>query len=281
MASPLDSGKYIAEGALIAITASACVIPDAWYLAGEAYKMQCDPGAIYDAGQAWLDSAGQIGEALNAAMDTNNAIAGTGWEGQDADAFSEKVADYIRELMVAQVFAYTVGIALIVAAIASFISILVLAAMAVGLTVWAGVILAAMASVVGFLGPVEVLEVDASLYAVECELGLDELDVATKATDGVLAGGIGAFLTGDAGVQLAMGDTAVLGDLVQAGVDGIGTITAGLTAALYQNVMGRGIGKTVGRGPLNTLLTAVGLGDTLYGSSVVDRGTQGIDPVQH
>lgn len=281
MASPLDSGKYIAEGALIAITASACVIPDAWYLAGEAYKMQSDPGAIYDAGQAWLDSAGQIGEALNAAIDTNNAIAGTGWEGKDADAFSEKVADYIRELMVAQVFAYTVGIALIVAAITTFISILVLAAMAVGLTIWAGVILAAMASVVGFLGPVEALEVDASLYAVECEMGLNELDAATKATDGVLAGGIGVFLTGDLGVQLAMGDTAVLGDLVQASVDGIGTVTAGLTAALFQHVMGKGIGRTVGRGGLNTLLTAVGISDTLTGSSVVDRGTQGIDPVKH
>lgn len=281
MSSPLDSGKYLAEGALIAITASACVIPDAWYLAGEAYKMQSDPGAIYDAGQAWLDSAGQIGEALTAAIDTNNAIAGTGWEGKDADAFSEKVADYIRELMVAQVFAYTVGIALVVAAITTFISILVLAAMAVGLTIWAGVILAAMASVVGFLGPVEALEVDASLYAVECELSLNELDAATRVTDGVLAAGIGVFLTGDVGVQLAMGDTAVLGDLVQASVDGAGTVAAGLTAALFQNLVGKGIGQSIGRTGLNTLLTAVGISDTVTGSSVVDRGTQGIDPVKH
>src|SRR5215470_5552332 len=132
MGTPLDAGKTIAEASLIAITAAACVIPDAWPIAAEAYKIQSDPGGIYQAGLAWLDSAGKLGQALDAAMTINNSIGGSGWEGKDYDAFTGKAADYVRQLMVARIFAYTVGIALIVAAVETFLAILVFAVMAVG-----------------------------------------------------------------------------------------------------------------------------------------------------
>jgi hypothetical protein len=272
MGSPLDAGNELAAGALVAITAAACVIPDAWPIAGEAYKLQCDPGAMFESGQAWLDSAAKIGEALQAAIDVNNSLGGTGWEGADYTAFTEKTADYIRQMMVAQVFAYTVGIAIIVAAIASFIAIVVLTVMGAVLAIFAACILAAMASVVGFLGPVEALELDASLFAVECEIGLRELDVVTKTTDAVLAGGIGAFLAGDIGIQLAMGNGDVLGDLAQGTVGGLGTITTGLMARVYRDAMGKGIGSNIGRGPLQTVLTGLGLNDVLGGSGTLLDG---------
>jgi hypothetical protein len=280
MASPLDSGKIIGESALIAVTAAACIIPDAWVIAGEGYKMQCDPGAMYAAGQAWLDSAGKLGDALSAAITVNNSLAGTGWEGADYDAFTEKVADYIRQLMTAQVFAYTVGIAVIVAAVESFMALLVLAAMGLGLSVFAAAILAAAASVIGDFGPVEALEADAALFAVDCEVGLRELDSATNVTDAVLAGGITAFLAGDVAVQVAAGNRAALGDFAQATVDGMGTVLAGLTARVFRNAVGRGMAGTVGRGPLNELVTALGLVTTFTGSPA-DDWTDPIDPVEH
>ena len=280
MASPLDNGKIIGEAALVAIAAAACVIPDAWVVAGEGYKMQCDPGAMYEAGQTWLDSAGKLGEALNTAITVNNSIASTGWEGADADAFSVKVGDYIRQMMIAQAFAYTVGIAVIMAAIESFIALVTLAAMAVGLTAFAVAILATAASVVGFFGPVEALEADAALFAVDCEIGLGELDDVTNVTDGVLAGGITVFLAGDVAAQIATGNSDVLGDLAQATVDGMGTILAGLTARVFRNAVGQGMAGTVGRGPLNDLVTSLGLVTTFAGSPA-DDWTAPIDPVEH
>src|SRR5262249_33146514 len=275
-----DSGKIIAEAALVAITASACVIPDAWPIAGEAYKMQCDPGGMYEAGRAWLDSAGKLGEALGAATTINNSVGGSGWEGKDYDAFTDKVAQFIREMIVAQIFAYTVGIALIIAAIETFISIAVLAAMALGLTIFAAAIIAAAATGVGFLGAVEAIEADASIFAVECELSLRELDGVTTATDGVLAAGIGVFLAGGVGAQVWLGNPAALGDLAQATVDGIGTITAGLTARIFRDAVGKGMSTTVGRGPLSDLVAGLGLGFTFSGSPA-DKVTQPIDPVPH
>lgn len=278
MGSPLDSGATIAEAALIAISAAACVIPDAWAIAGEAYKLQSDPGAIYAAGQAWLDSASKLGAAAEAATTVNNSV-GTAWDGADYEAYVGKAAQYIRELMVAQIFATTVGIALIIAAIETFTAILVLAAMAVGLTVFATAILATAASVVGFLGPVETLEADAALFAVDCEIGLRELNAAMTVTDGVLAAGIGVFLAGDVGVQVAMGNRGALTDLTQATVDGLGTITAGLVAKAGQELVGRGMGRTVGRGPLEDVLAALGITFTVAGSPV-DDATRPLDPTR-
>src|SRR6266545_3688454 len=117
MGTPLDSGKGLAEGALITASAAACVIPDAWAFVSQTYVAQCDPGAIFAAGEAWLKAAGDLGDAVSAAENVNNSVGGTGWQGSDYTAYCEKVADYIRQMMVAQIFAVTVGIALIAVAI--------------------------------------------------------------------------------------------------------------------------------------------------------------------
>jgi hypothetical protein len=277
MGSPLDAGNEMAAGALIALIGASCVIPDAWPIAGEAFKMQCDPGAMFEAGQAWMDSADQIGQAVQAAIDINNSLTSTGWEGEDQRAFAEKVADYIRQMMIAQVFSYTVGIAIIIAAITSFITIIILVIMGAVLAIFAAFILAALAGV--FTAPVAAeLELNASFFAVECEIGLRELDALTKTTDAVLAGGIGVFLVADVGIQLAMGNEDVLGDLAQGTVDGLGTIVTGLLARVYRDAMGRGIGTNIGRGPLQTVITGLGLSDILNGEgSFLDRATAPYD----
>lgn len=275
--SPVDSGKYIGEGALIAITGAACVIPDAWFLAGECYKAQGDPGAIWDSGQAWLDSAGDIGDAIDAAIKINNSIGGV-WEGDDYNAFVEKNADYIRQLMAAQILAYTTGAALMVAAVESFVIILMFAVIGVALAIWAAAILAAIASVVGNLGASEALEADAVLFVVECESIVRTADTATKVTDGVLAGGIGAVLAGDVIFQLATGNTKVLAELAVATVEGVGTIAAGMTAKVLQDGFVGKIGNPIGRTGLTTLLTGLGLGTTLTDTNPVDILTDPVDP---
>lgn len=42
--------------------------------------------------------------------------------------------------------------------------------------------------------------------------------------------------------------------------------------------MGRGIGRNIGRGPINQVLTGLGLGDSLLGGSLVDGLTAPFDP---
>lgn len=281
MSNGLSSGKTIAEAALIAVTAAACVIPDAWEIAGTAYTMQSDPGAMFDAGQAWLDSAGKLGEAADAVIAINNALTTTGWEGADQEAFSEKLADYTREIMTAQAFAYTVGVALMVAAFEVFVAILVLAAIAAALTAFAVAILAATASIVGDFGASEALEADALLFVVQAETGLTTLEGAMKVTDGVLAGGVAVFLTADIGVQVALGNTGALTDLGRATVDSLGTIAAGLVAKACQTKLGKAGGVAVGRTVFNDLATAVGIGTTVTGQSPWDPLTQPIDPSPH
>src|SRR5262249_33982477 len=85
---------------------------------------------------------------------------------------------------------------------------------------------------------------------------------------------------GDVGVQLAMGNNAALGDLGQATVDSIGTITAGLTARLFRDALARGMSGTVGRTAFNDVAAALGVTFTFTGSPV-DTWTQPIDPVSH
>jgi uncharacterized membrane protein len=269
MGTPLDSGRDLAEAALVTAAAAACVIPDAWGFVSQTYVAQCDPGGIFAAGEAWLKVAGDLGDAVSAAERVNKSVAGTGWHGSDYTAYSEKVAGYIQQMIVGQVFALTVGIALVAIASLLFVRILAMLVMAAGLAVFAAAILAAMASVVGNLGASETLEADASIFAVECEIGMSDLGKAIDAVDNTLAGGIGAFLAGDIALQVAFGDTDALGDLAQASVDGIGTVCAGLTSRFYRDTLAKYMGAPRG----NLLLKALGISDVVFGSSVVDRVT--------
>jgi hypothetical protein len=273
MGSPLDSGKGLAEAALLGTSFAACVIPVAWACAGEMYQLQCDPGAMFEAGQAWLDVAGSVGDAVQANEDITNSIGASGWQGDSYDAFVAKAAHLSQELMVGQVFAYTVGIALITMAVALFVAILIMLAMSVGLVANAVAVIVAAASVVGWLGPEEAVQLEAELYALDCEASLIEIAEGLTTMSHVLGGTITALLAGDVGIQSALGDTKALSDLGQASVDGLGTITTGLVAALYQGAMGKYM-KT----PYNSiLLRALGITDTVTGTTIPDQVTKKYD----
>lgn len=273
MGNPLDSGQAMGESALIATSFAACVIPVAWSCAGEMYKMAGDPGAMFDAGQAWLDVAGKLGDAVTANENLTNSIGGTGWTGSDYDAFIEKAAHLSQELMVSQVFAVTVGIAMITMAVALMVSAIVMLVMGLALAAHAVAILVAAATVVGFLGPVEALEFEAEIFAINCEAGLMSMDGMLSGLSATLGGSIIALLGADVATQAALGDGEALGNLVQGTVDGLGTIAAGLTAAFYQRVIG-GYMKT----PFNNILAqGLGLSDTITGQTIPDILTKPLD----
>lgn len=278
----MGAGKDMAEGALIATSAAACLIPDAWAVAAEMYKAQCDPDAMIEAAQAWFDTAGELANAVTACESGTNSIAGTGWEGDwqghDADAFTSKAADLSRQMMVDEVFAVTVGIAVLTVAIMNYMRIVIMVVMALALAIYAAIIFAEMASIVGNLGASESTEAAAAVFAAECEVSLLDMDTSFTTIDNVLAGGITAFLAGDAGVQAAfLGNHEIGEELVASTVAGLPTIASGLTARLYQNVVSRYMGNPYG----NVLGRAIGLGDTIYGSTFLDRATQPLDPVSH
>lgn len=278
----MGAGKDMAEAALIATSAAACLIPDAWAVAAEMYKAQCDPDAMIEAAQAWFDTAGELGRAVAACEDATNSVAGTGWEGDwqghDADAFTNKAAQLSQQMMVDQVFAVTVGIAVLTTAILNYIRIVIMAVMALALAVYAALIFAAMASIVGNLGGSESLEAAAAMFAAECEVSLQELDTSFTVIERVLAGTITVFLAGDAGIQAAFfGNHEVGEELFAATVAGLPTIATGLTARLYQNTVARYMGNPYG----NILGRSLGLSDTIFGSSFLDRADQPLDPVPH
>lgn len=275
--SPVDSGKVIVEGAMFAITGAACVIPDAWFLAGECFKAQGDPGAIWDAGQAWFDHAEQIGQAIDAANRINAGIGAT-WSGADYDAFHEKSVDYLRQLIAAQMLSYTTGAALFTAAVETFAICLMWGVIGVALAIWAAAILTAMATGVGFLGPVEALEADALLFVVQCESVVRSADAATKGIDAVLAGGIGTLLGGNVIFQLATGNTKVLAELGVATVSGLGTIAAGMTAKVLQDKFVNKAYNPIGRTNLTTLLTGLGVGTSATDMNPVDKLSDWFDP---
>jgi hypothetical protein len=274
MGSPLDAGQGMAETALISTSFAACVIPVAWACAGEMYQLQCDPGAMFEAGQAWLDVAGTMGDAVQANEDLTNSIGGTGWQGADYEAVVAKAAHLSQELMVGQVFAYTVGIALITMSVALFVAITIMLVMGLALAANAVAILAAAASIIGDFGPVEALELEAEMYALECESSLMEIAEGLTTMSHVLGGTITALLAGDIATQSALGDSQALSDLGQASVDGLGTITTGLVAALYQGQ----VGKYMKTPYSSTIIRALGLTDTVTGSTIPDRLSKPFDP---
>lgn len=271
MGNPFDPGKGMAEAALISTSVAACVIPVAWTCAGEMYKMQSDPGGMFTAGQAWLRVADRIGEAVTANESLTNSVTGTGWRGKDSDGFTDKAAQLSRELMVSQVFAYTVGIALMTMASALFASIVVMLTIGVALAAWEVAIVAAVASIIGDFGPAEAMLAEANVFAGECASVLGEVSAGLTTLGAVLAGTITALLAGDVAIQSALGDGQALTDLGQASVDGLGTVLTGLVARVYRDLVGAGMGT-------NPIVRAVGLTEVVTDSTISGWATKQFDP---
>jgi hypothetical protein len=227
MSNPLYAGESIAQASLVSLIASAAAFPAAWPLVSESYKLQADPGAIWDAGQNWIRSAEKLEAAIDTAINITQDM-GRHWEGADYDAFRTKMQDYIAQMMAAQIFAYTVAVALCAAAVELFFAISLVAMFAVSLNVFLVMYLAAVSSLFGNAGASELIFADAQLWATSCDKAVKGTTAVMKVTDLALTSSITTLLTGNIAIQVATGDHHAIGNLVKATVDGLDTILTGL-----------------------------------------------------
>ncbi|GAA1943639.1 WXG100 family type VII secretion target [Nocardioides hwasunensis] len=252
----------MAQAGFMMTVAATPLIPVGWACAGSMLPMIGDPDALLEAGMAWLDAAQEIQDGLTANMDLTNSL-GSSWQGADYDAFTEKAADLSRQLMVTMALAYAVGVALILAAIAVMIACIIVFVIGLGFALWSAAILFAMATVVGNLGPVEVLMFDANIWALQAESSLMSVNSGLSTTFNVLAGTVTAALAADVGLQIAFGNEEALGDLAQATVLSVPTITAGLASVFFRDSVALGMKPPFSSGIVR------GLG-VLMGTGVVD-----------
>jgi uncharacterized membrane protein len=279
MGTPVDAGQTIANDALYMTTAAAVVIPAAWPVVAEMFIANCDPGAIYAAGEAWLQVAQEIGDARAAADSARSAAAATGWHGVDQAAYDDKAATFATELLGAEMLAAAVGLALVTMAVILFARIVFIMTLAVALDVWAGLIIAAAASIIGDFGPVEALIVSANEFALQCLGWLSEVTEVLLGVEYGFTATIAGIIGGDVAGALLLGDTQALGNLSQATVDGLGTITAGLVARVFRDGVAWGLRKPLGNvvgDPMSvpgTLAKSLGIVDTAAGQTPIDPVT--------
>lgn len=278
MGTPVDAGQTIASDALYMSTAAAVVIPAAWPVVAQMFIANCDPGAIYAAGEAWLRVAQEISDARAAADSTRSDAAASGWQGTDQAAYDSKAATFGAELLGAEMLAIAVGIALVTMAVILFARIVFMMALAVILDIWEGLIILAAASIIGEFGAVEALMLSANEFALECLGWMTELGDVVLGVEYGFAATITGIIGGDVAGALVMGDTQALGNLGQATVDGLGTIAAGLVARVFRDGVARGIRLPLGNegGPMSwpgTLAKSFGLADTAAGQTPIDPVT--------
>lgn len=264
--SAVDDGASLARDAM-EITIGACVlVPEALPTLEFIYKFQCDPGAIYAAGEAWMSVGHDLAAAVQAFQTGQQPLAGQAWIGSDRDAFDAKARRFSDELVAECALAFTVGIAMITAAITLYARIVVMLAMAVVLAAFATAIGIALATIVGAPVAAEI-EADAAVYAETMLEVLEGLGEAYTVLEQGLGLGITTMLAADAGVALAVGDPGVLGEFGKATVDGLGTMASGLVSRVFRDATATaGFG---GSGPLQ--IPSIVLAEL--------NGIGGVDPV--
>lgn len=264
MTNPLSSGAFLGEAAFITASAAAVVVPEAWPLTAQIYQAQCDPGVMYDAAQAWLETAVHLAEAGNTTAALDFGRPGSGWVGEDATTYHARLGSFTDELRLSYALAYLVGVVVIFTAVLLFIRIVIMLVFAIILAGFAVAIISAASSIVGDLGLAESLEVEAN------GLAATGLAVMTDMGDGIeavitgWASLIGEALSADVSLQTTLGDTQALNDLGTATVDGLGTIATGLVAKLYQDTLGEGIGDGIAEPVVD------GIGDDVRGRTVFE-----------
>lgn len=260
-------GEALAKSALIELTIAGVAFPQVWPLTGIAYKMQGDPGQMWDAGQDWFAQADKLAQAAHSAAAIQQQVGGLVWVGNDYDAYKDKSDDFLVKLTAATLLASTMGVAMSIAAIETFIAIMILFVVAGILSILAAIFLATV-----WFPPTEPVALEAQAMALEVVTMsttiLEEVDFTTQAVDAGLAAGIGAMLIGDVVAQLTTGDFDVLGDLGQATVDGLGTMLKGLLAAGYQEAVGAGF--KYGGIEFAPMFGGVGLGEMLGGKTLFE-----------
>ena len=281
--TPVDSGQDIANDALYMSMAAAVVIPAAWPLVSMMFVDNCSPGGIYAAGEAWLQVAQELANARAAADAIQSDVAGTGWQGEDQKGYDDKAKTYGLELLGDEILATIVGVALVTMAVLLFARILFMMALAVILDIFLGLIIAAAASIIGDLGATEALMASANEFALEAIGWLKTFDEVVLGVELGFTAGIGAGIGGNVVGALALGDTSELGNLGQATVDGLGTITAGLVSRIFRDTVAKGIKLPLGNAGEalpgltqagSALGKSVGLSDTIAGGTPIDPLTK-------
>jgi hypothetical protein len=240
VADNLHWAAFAAHDALLATTAAACVIPAAWPVAGVMYGLQCDPGAMIEAGRNWSDMAGEFGKCSDELARLVNELTSDAWTGQDRDAFDARIADYNRQFTGAQVLAVAMATALIVIGLLLIVLILLMVAIGVVLGLFAAAILACLAGVVSAPAAAEIF-VEGDAIALEAAEMLESCGTIIQTSSSIAAGVITAAMAGDVTIAAFNGDDHLTHDLLQSVLDSGDTVFWGTLAKAEQDFTGHGI----------------------------------------
>jgi len=231
----------MAKGGFVATVAATPVIPPAIVASGLMLPMLGDPDQLLEAGLAWFDVGDEVVEALNEFNTVVHTLGAEGWCGQDYEAFTRKADEFHRQMMTTMTMAYALGTVLILAAVMVLVACLFIFIIGLGMGIWAAAIYLAMATGVGFLGPVEALMASAATWGATVTANLMSFEATMTQTFAVGAGILAALLAADVGLQMTFGNESAAGDLVQASVLAAPTIAAGALAAILTAKLGKGM----------------------------------------
>ncbi len=236
----MTASATTAKIALLEIGIASAVFPAAIPISAIVYVNQCDPETIMKTGMEALDlydRLGALSDELTAAVD---GLSADQWSGTDRARFTEHVADFRREILGLQVLAMMTGVALITVGMILLLLVVTYAVISTVLAALAVFFLACAASVVG--EPVAVsIEATANSFAASANPILQAMDKLATLTAHGAAIEIGAGMVVDTGFQLAAGNTDVLGDLVQATVDGLDNALWGFASRVERDFVAGGV----------------------------------------
>lgn len=144
-----SSSAAAAKVALVEITIACAVIPGAWPVAQIVYFNQCDPEAMLNAAQEWMQLYRELEVARQGLNDAVSAVSAEQWSGADRDAFGKHVQAYDVQLVGSQIVAVVVGTALVCVALVLLVLVITYAIFSTILCAFAVFIAAAGATVVG------------------------------------------------------------------------------------------------------------------------------------
>jgi hypothetical protein len=177
------------------------------------------PFAVGQAAEGWFDAAGHLGRARARLEELAYSLSSDQWSGDDREAFMAEVRQLAQQVGDAELFAQIVGFSLVGATFG--LGFWPLGCTFVGVLQFANASLfyAAVASIVGNLGPSEAIYAQGLATAVTCNrnlaLGARLLNYALLAAAGGIVGG--ALL--NAGQQESHGDDDAWADLSRATVE--------------------------------------------------------------
>ncbi|WP_139978338.1 hypothetical protein [Nocardioides litoris] len=270
MSNPFTSGAEMATTALLTGYVGAATFPAAWPLVSEIFFLQGDPGAMYDAGMAWMDAAEAIADAIHEATDIQAAVAATGWEGTDADAFHERVGEYVTQLTADMLICTTTGVSMIVMATLIFVAVVFVFALS---AILAGLAVAYWAMLAGVVSAPAAAAFWANVQAwcLSILAPVKSMSTAITVTGQGCAAAIGAMLVANLGTQTLTGNPEAWLDAGKATIDSTSTIAAGLGSWAINYGLGKGIKYEF------MPFTYVGVGTA--GAGGLDEDLGGLNPV--